>query len=486
VRRAGGVARLIPALSLGVALQGCVYFNAMYNAKHFAKAAERAERAGRTMEAGDRWRIAQLHADSVIVRHPRSHWTPEAYLIRGRASLALQDFGGAVVSLEQSLHGLSDAERRAEAQLYLGRANLGLHRYPEALVALDSALQSRDARLRSSAYLYRGRVHLATRQSADALEDMRATREPDALTERARAALALGDPTLTALYADSLAAAASFREALWLPLLDSLARAGLSSHASGLVDRLLARRDVGLGSRSRLALADGDRRLAAGDSAGAAARFQNVQRVAPDSAEGRAAELRLLRMDLRAAATLDALARVRERLARVMRLGGQPGVESRDILYQMEYLDTLLVARGPGDAFWFARGEILRDSLGAPLLAGATFAEMAARFPESPWTPKGLLAAIFMGHPAADSLRALLRERYPSSPYTAVASAGVDRPEQFTLLEDSLQGALRLLPARPGFGPPTAPDDVDRARQGPPAAAPRPGVRTVRTPTAEP
>ena len=75
---------------------------------------------------------------------------------------------------------------------------------------------------------------------------------------------------------------------------------------------------------------------------------------------------------------------------------------------------------------------------------------MASRFPDSPWTPKGLLAAILLGHPAADSLRGLLAGRYAASPYAAVLTARPDRPAEYAALEDSLDRALRASPALPG------------------------------------
>ncbi len=64
-------------------------------------------------------------------------------------------------------------------------------------------------------------------------------------------------------------------------------------------------------------------------------------------------------------------------------------------------------------------------------LAARDFAEMARRFPASPWTPKALLAAIASGHPAADSLRALLDARYAASPYRRAALGLPDAPAAY-------------------------------------------------------
>ncbi|MDO8665703.1 MAG: hypothetical protein Q7J79_03770, partial [Gemmatimonadales bacterium] len=102
-------------------------------------------------------------------------------------------------------------------------------------------------------------------------------------------------------------------------------------------------------------------------------------------------------------------------------------------------------------------------------------------FPDSPWTPKGLVAAIAAGHPDADALRALLGTRYAESPYAVAASGGDD--ERYAALEDSLQRALELAPAvrrgttRPGVNPAAAEpldDDEPMGRRPPASTQPRP------------
>jgi hypothetical protein len=439
--------RRAPWVLLALALQGCVYYNGVYNARRWASQAEASERAGRTMEATDRWRSAEVHADSVIARHPGSRWAGEAYLIRGRALVAEQSYGDAVVALEEAARKLGSRERRLEAELALGRANLGLRRLPQALEALDSAAVSQDPRRRSLALLYRGRAYLMARQPALALEDFGGSHEREAPAERARAALARGDVAQAAELAENAAAAAQFVESQWTLLLDSLGRAGLRESSSRAVDRLLLRADVGTGSKARLALADAGRKLQAADTAGATARLRDVTRFAPDSVEGRAATLALMRLQLTAIGTTDELASLHERLMRIGAQGSQPGLEATALARSIDLADTLARVSVARDAFWFFRGAVLRDSLGANALAAATFAQMGDLFPDSPWTPKGLLAAIVLGHPAADSLRALLESRYPASPYAAIALAREDTPGAFAVLEDSLQRALALMPS---------------------------------------
>ena len=95
------------------------------------------------------------------------------------------------------------------------------------------------------------------------------------------------------------------------------------------------------------------------------------------------------------------------------------------------------------------------------------FAEMARLFPASPWTPKGLVAAIATGHPRPDSLRALLRQRYPASPYTLAAAGESAGGDAFAVLEDSLRRTLAQRVRRDSR-------DTSRARLGPDIGPPRP------------
>jgi len=437
--------RAVVGVVFALLTSGCAYYNGMYNARRYAKQAESSERAGRMSEAAERWRLAEIHAESLTARHPHSRWADDAKLIRGRALLHLTAYNDAVVVLLEAVREAEQEPQRREASLYLGEANLAIGRLPEALEALDTAVIARDKKIRDEAYLYRGRTWMALRRPGRALADFLASESIPARFERVRAALALDDGDLAAAFADSLTVV-RYREAEWTPLLDSLTRAGLSGRVSGLVDALLRRGDVPRGARARMLLADGDRALVGGNDSAAAGRFHAVVRLVPDSVEGRGAAVRLARLDLRAAQDTVDLARVSATLRSLAALGGTPGQDARDLLRLLDRSDSLAAAVDHADAYWLLRAELLRDSLGARTLAAATFADMARRFPDSPWTPKGLLAAIIGGYPAADSLRDLLRQRYPDSPYTLLLDSRRDAPERFAALEDSLR--LTLAPAR--------------------------------------
>ncbi|MDF3053974.1 MAG: hypothetical protein K0S19_2079 [Geminicoccaceae bacterium] len=81
-------------------LQGCVYYNGMYNANRLANSARKAEREGRTFEATSLWGQVATKAESVVVRHPRSKYAEEAAILRG---VALARMG----QCEQALPALS-------------------------------------------------------------------------------------------------------------------------------------------------------------------------------------------------------------------------------------------------------------------------------------------------------------------------------------------------------------------------------------------
>lgn len=430
-------------------LSSCAYYNSMYYANRYRREAERAERSGRTSEANERWRLAVVHADSQISRHPRSRWIDDAWLVRGKAMMALRRWSEAAVALENAARLAGSEQQRREAQLYLGEAHAGARRLDQALLQLDSAILLDNTRLRSRALLARGRILLLQGRPAEALQDLRASGLPEASADKIRAALALNDRELAVSYADSLAdSPAPYRETVWLPLLDTLAGSGLQDWVTTVVNRLSSRDDATPGARSRLMLAEGDRRRVAGDLPGALDRYRAVVDVAGDSVEARVATSRMIRLELSTTRDPGVLPGLTEQLQRIVQQGGEPGAAAGSLHRLLVIADSLQGAGGPRDAWWFYRAELLRDSIGARPLAADAFAEMATRFPDSPWTPKGLLAAIASGHPAADSLAALLEERYAGNAYTQAARGVPGTEATYAVLEDSLQAMLLRMPGR--------------------------------------
>lgn len=457
------------ALVLAAAVSACAYYNAMYNANRWAAQAERSERAGRLAEARERWQRAALHAESLLARHRDSRWADDALLVRGRALVRLERWSDAVVVLREAAAAAQTEPQRIRAWLEAGRAYFGLRMHEAALAVLDSALARGLPERRGELLLWRGRARLWLGDPAGARSDFRlAGRGPEVLTGELRAALALSDTALAGALADSLAGARRVSEADVLPLLDTLALASGPDRASRVALALAGRRDLDRGVRARAALADGDRLARRGFHALARERYQLVMQLAPDSAEARLAAVRHTALDLREARGDSARHSARARLAALEQLGGAASREAATLLDILQRADTL--SRG-GDAAAFLGAELLRDSLGSPGLAAVAFARMAEEHSGSPWAPKALLGAIVSGHPDADSLRALLAQRYPSSPYTSLA-LGLDADQEvYAVLEDSLRAAIAPLVA------PTVPVRQLPGERIRPTNQPRPGAR---------
>jgi len=95
----------------------------------------------------------------------------------------------------------------------------------------------------------------------------------------------------------------------------------------------------------------------------------------------------------------------------------------------------------PGaDLRMFIVAEEFRDSLDATGPAVAMFLQLERDYPQSVVAPKALLAAAALEPVRGETIRQMLQDRYPESPYTLVlAGLGSDR---FSVLEDSLRTLL--------------------------------------------
>jgi tetratricopeptide (TPR) repeat protein len=475
-------AALLAASVAALAASGCVYFNGMYYAKRYARQAAASELAGRPGEARDRWQQAQMHAESLIARHPRSGWVGEAQLIRGRALVHEEQYSDAIVALQEAARHASSPARQVEALGLMGRAYLALGMLDAARPALDSAVESPQREVRDEALLSRARLRIALAEPSLAREDLERSRDPRAPYALAAVDLGLGDTARAGALYDSLAGTKSYEETTWHDALDSLAAAGALAHATLLADRLAAREALSGGARARLMADDAGRLLRMGDTAGAAAGYRRAVKAAPDSVAGQMAEVALCRLAIAAAVTDSDVQSQRGRLRTLARSGGGAGLDAQNTLRLLGRLDSLAAAPATPDAFWFQRAELLRDSLHAGRLATAAFAAMADLFPESPWTPKALVAAIAGGHPAADSLRTVLAQRYGASPYALAVLGGSGAGDSaYAALEDSLSRVLAVrAPQGPGARAPRRPgqagdvDDEPSGRRRPSADAPAP------------
>ncbi|HXY68376.1 MAG TPA: hypothetical protein VEH62_02940 [Gemmatimonadales bacterium] len=490
----GARALAVVAACVAAAASGCVYFNGMYLANHYTGQAEASERAGRMSEARDRWQLAETHAESLLTHHPKSRWAGEAWLVRGRALVHMEAYSDGIVALQEAAGLVGSREQRLEALGLLGHAYLVIGMADSARGALDSAVGSRRREVRDLALLDRGRLLLQLGAPDPARADFERSRDPRAPYELGRLELVLDDTAAAGALYDSLARGRSFPEDDWRRALDSLAAAGASAHATALAQALGRRPNIPSGAKARLLLDDGLRRLAAGDTAGAGTELQQVVGVARDSVAGQAAAVVLCRLAIAGAQTDSDLERQRDALVDLRMAGGTAGRDAQTTLRLLARLDTLAASPRAPDAFWFLRAELLRDSLGAARLAAGAFVAMADSYPQSPWTPKALVAAIAAGYPAPDTVRDLLASRYAGSPYTLAAegsSAGGD--SAYVVLEDSLRRTLavagpsaRPVPGRRRPGVVGAVDDDDRPRVPRPAPVPPARPQPAGPPRPEP
>lgn len=429
--------RPLVALTVAGCLAGCAYYNGLYNANRLAREARRAERDGRTGEARSLWSQAAVKAESVVARHPRSTWRDDALLLQGVALERLGTCPHAVRPLAIAADSSPERDIRTQARLLLGSCRLQMVEPEAALAALAPVLDEGTAGERGRARLLRGEALLRLGRDTAALEELAASGAPEAAFPRA-VALAHLERVPEAVAALETAVPAPFDEATWLAVLDTVGGASPAAVA-GLVDALTSRSDAGLGARLRLWLDDGERWLAAADTTRAEERLGQVRAAGPDSAAGRSARAYLGLIALARAGEWTEVDPLLDSLDVAVRPGGDAvqiaGRHSRVLSRARDGLGP----DGSGLGLFMA-AEAVRDSLLNPALAASLFAEVHARFPDTPLGPKALLALVLLRPQSTDSLITVLREQYPASPYTlALLGAGDDA---YRALEDSLRRAM--------------------------------------------
>jgi len=452
--RGGGGGGRGAALALLAVLSGCAYYNAMWSAERYAKEARRLEARGQEAEARAQWALAAVKAESVIARHPRSRWADDALVLQAEGLARAGSCATAAAPLAKARATVTAAALRERAGLAGAQCALAAGRTAEADEMLVEALASKDARRRSQAQYFAGAAAAARLDYGGAVEHFRRSREPAALSARAHALLATGRPADAVAVIDSLADA-PLRETDRADLLTELAAVGGADVASAALDRLLARGRLPFAEQARLLIADGDRRFAQSDHDAAAARFRQAESVAlAATSEAGIARVRAQRVLAARATQRSDLAPVIVELTRLTHAdgGGTPGGQS--LLELVTQVNAAPESPGAG----FRAAEVARDSLGAPLLAGQLFLDLAAADSSSLYAPKALVAALALLPERRDSIAALLDARYGSSPYTRAfhgeASVAYAAAEDSLARELGVQVARATLPAGARFDVP--------------------------------
>jgi hypothetical protein len=449
-----------PAL-LALWLPGCAYYNGMWSAQRLSRDAQRMEARGQDAEARLTWGRAAIKAESVLVHHGRSRWADDALVLQGEGLARSGSCADAARPLTRALQGVADDALRERAALAAAECALRQGETTAAEQLVVPLLASGDGRRRSSAAYLAGRIALARGDAATAADRFARSARAEAAPARVRALVAAGEVNRAVRLIDSLARR-DRDEARWSEVLDDLGRvAGAAAAADGL-DRLLASGRLPDGARARLLIADGDRLRAARLTDRAAGRYAQAAALVPDSAEAGRARVRDVRLHTARVRTPAELDSVSEQLARLTAtLGAAALADSRELQLQIAAVQR----DDSSDVEAFHAAELARDTLAAPALAAALFQRLADRHPSSLFAPKALIAAGQLDADALDSIGAVLRARYPGSPYTMVFRG--EASPAFQILEDSLAVALgvtRLQAPVPGAGALRV-------------AAPRPGPR---------
>lgn len=447
----GGLMVLASAVLLG----GCGYFNSLYNANRSFAAAERASRTGDRTTAEREYLDAIDRAAVSYRKYPDGRWADDALLLLGRARFALHEYDAAAGAMRSLLQQSSDPDKRALAHAYLGASLFVLEEHAGAEVHLDSAAAALDEGTEDGAFVRlwlartafeTGRTDAGWTSLAGAASHPRSARP--AAIEGVRRGLQLRDSARVFEHMHNLAGTAHDGSVLevdsillavgreWSPAIAFNSSAPLAGSAWPPEVR-----DAIALTRARLA-------VDAGDPAAALELTMNVaeavNRGIGSQARRMAAEIRL-----RHAVTIDELDDVRALLL--------PAYDDRgalELLRRVRGVQVLVEAgRDPASSLsLFAAAEMLRDEVGAPLLAQRTFLDYAEAQSQSVWAGKAALAAHEIAQTA--ETEALL-ERLAQNPYVRVARGGaysaddIDRAEERLaygiagLRTDALAEALR-------------------------------------------
>lgn len=432
-------------------LPGCVYYNGVYNAKRLSRAAERAEREGRTIDARDLWGQVVVKADSVIARHPASGYVPEVQLLRARALGRTDQCSEAAPALRQALPAATDSATRQSATFELARCLAALGDVAAAAEAYGHLRDATDPAMRDeSRFQYVRTLRLAGRydealQASTGLSDGR-------LVHERMVALAGTGPTAAALALAGSAIVQADTAAPWDSLLSAGGRRDPAA-MSGLVDRLAAMPGATPTMKSRWLLDDGARLMTVDSGRGERRLAEAAAIGGPTEFAGRA-RLRLAQLALARARSAADLAPVIDTLQALQDVAGaraEAAVLLNPVTRVRAALDSAAASTSHADLALFLAAEMARDQLATPTLAEALFRRIVDERPASPYAPKALLALHHLAPDAVPAFDSLIGQRYAASPYVT-ALRGEAGPELRTL-EDSLNRFAATFELAPATGP---------------------------------
>jgi tetratricopeptide (TPR) repeat protein len=416
---------------------GCVYYNGMYNANRLAKAAEKAEREGRTFDANSLWGQVGVKADTVLARHSDSKWADDARLLRGKSYQRLGDCNSAVTVLRELLVTSSDSTLNEEAAFLLGRCYQVLGDAEQASNAFQRLVNSPDPARRKEALYHYGRSLRLGGRYADALEFLSRSEDVRSSGERAAALAGIGRIDESITLADSLVVAGD-TTVPWDSLLALVGRRDVA-RASALIDRLIASGKSTPDQQAAWLFADGERLLRQNSDQGERRLEQSAQ-LSPEGPFAAQTRLLFLRIRMTRAETIDSLRVIRSDIGDMMQTAGSTGIELgryvRVSAMVVDAADSVTAGAAAADLRLFLAAELTRDSLAMPRLAAVLLGRITREYQSSPYAAKAWLALSALDSTPTDSVETILASRYPDNPYF-LASRGEDAPG-FAVLEDSL------------------------------------------------
>ncbi len=281
------------AAALAPLAAGCVYYNGVWSAEHYASDARKQEAAGENVAARSSWAQVAVKAESVVARHPKSSWVAPALVLQAEGLAGTGDCRSAAGVIARAETATVDPALRERTRLVAASCALAAGRPAEAYARALPVLESRDARRHSRAAFLAGTAAYASGDYARARDVLAQSREPDAGAWRVRALLALDREDDASALLDTVARE-RVAESVWDSVFaDYAARRGAVAASSALA-RIEPRQRLSAGARARLLLAAGDLLRDAGALDSAGVRYGRADRIAQDSVEGAEARLRSL------------------------------------------------------------------------------------------------------------------------------------------------------------------------------------------------
>lgn len=408
--RARRAVRAAGALLL-VGASSCAYFNGIYNARDEEKKADRLARRGEEAAAQSAYLASAQKAETVLVRHGKSRWRPDALYLAGRgAALGGECPRGEGRLREYLATGRAEGRERQLAEIALGACELMAGRIREARERLSPLVAAKEKNVRALASLWAARVAIRLGDTDGAARLLQSVDPGLAQWELAVASLDVGAYARAESLLVQRAVRGDWREGA-LVAFDQLWAAGHDSTVLRLA-RQWARAGTPVAAKVRMHLRLADLLLASGRDSLAGEQLREAQRLSTDATVDRESEARLLVVRV---AEADSLAQIDELLRQTERVSGGTPTHLRlsaNVLLVHMLSEYRTDSWGAG---WFLAGEVARDSLRNKRLAHHFFRLAADSAPE-PIGPTALLAAALLRPDSADRYRDRVRRDHPESP----------------------------------------------------------------------